>query len=107
MSLTPSERRLLGQLGAHESWAHTDDRPARTANARKNFDARFERQADPEGVLPPEERARRVKHLRQAYFARLSLKSAVARRKAAEARAAVTAFDAEADAADAELGGDR
>ncbi len=45
----------------------------------------FERQVDPDGVLPPDERARRARHARKAYFARLALRSAQARRKASGA----------------------
>jgi hypothetical protein len=43
--------------------------------------ARFEREADPDGVLSDAERARRASHLRRAYFATLALKSAKARRQ--------------------------
>jgi hypothetical protein len=42
---------------------------------------RFERQVDPDGELPPAERARRAGHARKAYFTRLALRSAQARRK--------------------------
>jgi hypothetical protein len=42
---------------------------------------RFERQVDPDGVLSPAERARRAGHARKAYFTRLALRSAQARRK--------------------------
>ena len=42
---------------------------------------RFEREVDPDGVLSPEERARRAGHARKAYFTRLALQSAKARRK--------------------------
>ncbi len=80
MPRTPQERSLLGQIAAHESWAHTDDRAARTAPARKAALDRFEREVDPEGTLTPQERARRAEHARKAYFARLALKSAQARR---------------------------
>jgi hypothetical protein len=62
---------------------------------------RFEREVDPGGTLAPEDRARRAESARKAYFLRLALKSAKARR----ARAVV----ADGEAADAELaalGGD-
>jgi hypothetical protein len=78
--LTPVERSLRGTLAAHESWARTEDRSARTANARRAALDRFEKEVDPDGVLLPDERARRAEHLRKAYFARLALKSAQARR---------------------------
>jgi len=51
-----------------------------TAKARAAFLARFEREVDPDGMLPPQERARRAEHARSAYFARLSLNAAKARR---------------------------
>jgi hypothetical protein len=51
-----------------------------TAKARAAFLAAFERQADPEGRLPAAERQRRAQQLRSAYFARLALASAKARR---------------------------
>jgi hypothetical protein len=71
---------MIGRLGAHTRWAHESDRSAATAPARRAFDARFEREVDPEGVLPPGERARRAESARKAYFTRLALKSAQARR---------------------------
>ena len=75
-----SRRQLLGSIGAHESWARTTDFPARTAHARAAFLDRFEREVDPDGTLPPAERAIRAEHARKAYFKRLALKSAEARR---------------------------
>ena len=82
-SLTPTERSLRAQIAAHESWAHTEDRTARTSAARKAALDRFENEVDPEGVLLPEERARRAEHARKAYFLRLALKSAQARKRRA------------------------
>ena len=73
---------LAGRIGAHESWARTDDRAARTAPARQRFMERFEREVDPDGTLAPAERERRAEHARKAYFARLAAKSAATRRKA-------------------------
>lgn len=87
--------RLRASIAAHESWSRTPDRSARTAPARAALMAKFEREVDPDGTLPPDERARRAEHKRKAYFGRLALKSAKARR----ARAVV----AEGDAAEAEL----
>jgi hypothetical protein len=81
-SLTPQERSLRGKLAVETSWANTADAVARTARARAAFADRFEREVDPDGVLAPEDRARRAAHARKAYFARLALKSAQARRRA-------------------------
>jgi hypothetical protein len=76
-----ADRSLIARLAAHESWANTADPSARTAPARRALLDRFERQIDPDGVLSPTERARRAGHARKAYFARLALRSAQARRK--------------------------
>lgn len=89
MAGTPdSIRTLVAKVAAHESWANTADRSARTANARRAFLESFEKQVDPEGKLPPKERARRAESLRKAHFARLALASAKARRKRGGADAA-------------------
>ncbi len=77
--LTPEQRSLRSALAAHESWANTADRTARTANARKKADERFEKQVDPNGELTPAERAVRAQHARKAHFLRMALKSAQAR----------------------------
>lgn len=76
------ERSLRARIAAHARWA-VDDPVAGTAAARQAFLDRFEREADPDGTLTPDERARRAAHLRRAYFSRLALKSAKARRKSA------------------------
>lgn len=81
-----SERVLRAQLAAHTSWANTTDRAARTAKARASMDARFERDVDPDGVLSPAERTRRAESARKAYYTGLALKSARARRLAAQSR---------------------
>lgn len=98
MACTPSERALIARLAAYESWARTTDPAARTAAARKAQLDRFEREVDPDGTLPPAERARRAEARRKSYYTRLALKSAQARRKA-------KTFAAEADEADAALTG--
>ncbi|WP_454778103.1 hypothetical protein [Georgenia muralis] len=99
---TSTERRMAAQIAAHESWANTSDRSARTAPARAAMLARFEAQIDPDGILPPAERARRAEHARKAYFARLALKSARARRRSRE----LAADAADADAELVSAGGD-
>lgn len=74
-------RALVASIAAHESWANTVDRSARTAPARAALLARFEAEVDPDGLLDPAERTRRAEHKRKAYFQRLALKSAEARRR--------------------------
>jgi len=83
-----SERQLAARISAHESWARTSNRSARTAPARAALDAKFLAAADGDPV--------RAEHLRKAHYGRLALKSAQARRKARE-------FAAVADATEAEL----
>ena len=85
--MTPAERRLGAQIAAHESWAATTDRTARTAPARRALEQKFLDAADGDPV--------RAEHLKRAYFARLALKSAQARRRAREATAAAAAAEAE------------
>jgi len=80
-SISPAERSLRARLAAHALHGKRDRRET-TAKARAAFLAKFDREADPEGVLPPEERQRRAESLRRAHFARLALASAKARRKA-------------------------
>ncbi len=88
----PAVRKISSVIGAHISWAQTADPTARTEPARRQFEARFEREVDPDGVLPPEERARRAAHARKAYFAQLALASAKARRARANPAVAPRAF---------------
>ena len=92
----PSDRQAISRIAAHESWARTTDRAARTAPARAAMVAKFEREVDPDSSLSPQERARRAEHLRVAYYQRLALKSARARRRASE-------LESEAAVAGAEL----
>ena len=77
---------LRGQLGAFALHARHDSRQI-TASARTAFLEGFERQVDPEGVLPESERKRRATYARKAYFARLALESARARQARAQQHA--------------------
>jgi hypothetical protein len=76
---TPAERRLRAQIHAHESWARTEDRSARTLPARQAAEDRFEKLVDPEGKLPPAERAKRAENARKAHYRRIALLSAQSR----------------------------
>lgn len=82
---------MIASLAAHRRWAATENRTAATAPARKAFEARFDRQVDPDNVLPPQERARRSANARRAYFIGLALRSARVRRAATAARRATPA----------------
>lgn len=79
--LSPAERSLRARIAAQLSWASTEDWSARTAPAREAFLERFEREIDPTGTMEPSIRSRRAAAARKAYFARLALKSAQARRR--------------------------
>ena len=87
------DRQLVASMAAHMSWANTEDRTARTASGRAAFERRFLDEADGDSL--------RAEHLRKAYYRRLALKSAQARRK-------IKILVAEAAEAEAELraGGD-
>jgi hypothetical protein len=71
---------MRARLAAHSLHARVADPVAHTAPARRAFMDRFEREVDPDGELPIEERQRRAEHARKAYFLRLALASAKARR---------------------------
>ena len=83
--MNPGERALRARIAAHVMHARNDAKVI-TERARARFLERFEELADPDGVLPPEERAQRALHLRRAYFARLALASNKARRRRTRAK---------------------
>jgi len=74
--MTPAARTLRAKLAAHSLHAQgkTNTKPATEAFMRK-----FEKEVDPDGTLPPDERRKRAEHARRAHMARLALKSAQAR----------------------------
>jgi hypothetical protein len=71
------------RIAAEVSWSRTADRRARTQPARDRFLERFEREVDPDGALPPDQRRQRAEHAKKAYMLRLAKRSAVARKQAA------------------------
>jgi hypothetical protein len=73
-----TKKSLRHQLAA-EFMHSVHDSSKTTEAARKAADARFERQVDPEGKLPPEERARRAAHARKAHMLQLAYRSAKVR----------------------------
>jgi hypothetical protein len=80
-----TERRFIARMGAHALHSRHDSRRL-TQPARDAFLARFEREVDPDGKLDPAERVRRAEHAKKAYFTRLALRSAQARRRRREGR---------------------
>lgn len=84
IGLTPAERSLRSRIAAHAQHAAHDPKLT-TVAARAARMRRFEEKVDPDGVLPPEERARRARSAFRAHMSRLSLKSAQIRRRRKEA----------------------
>lgn len=77
---TTAQRRAWGRIGALKlhGTGKTNTAPARQALAEK-----WERLADPQGVLTPEIRAKRADMLRRAHLLEASLKGVEARRRKA------------------------
>tara|TARA_R110000824_G_scaffold210771_1_gene396630 strand:+ start:12 stop:428 length:417 start_codon:yes stop_codon:yes gene_type:complete len=75
-----ARRSTIGKLGAASLHAQGK---TNTGPATKAFMARFEKQVDPDGILHPEERAKRAAHAKSCYYLQLSRKSVLARRKKA------------------------
>lgn len=82
--MNPSERSLRAKLAADTLHGEVDPF-AHTEPARRTFLARFEKEVDPDLRLDPAERARRAEHAKRAYFTRLALLSAKARRQRTDA----------------------
>lgn len=75
----PAERRLAAQIAANSRWSR-EDPTEQGRKMRAGFDAKFLREVDPNNELPEAERQRRADCARRAYFQRLALASAKARR---------------------------
>lgn len=73
-------RSRAGRLGALVQHSRHDPLVT-TAAARRAAEARFEREVDPDGVLRPDERARRATYAKRAHFTRLAMASATARKR--------------------------
>jgi hypothetical protein len=77
---------LRAQIGAYSLHAKYDSRQI-TEKARAVFMSRFDKEVDPECLLPVEERRRRAGMAKSAYFRKLALRSSKARKaKAAKRR---------------------
>ena len=66
------DRVLVARIAAAERWGRTRDRTAATEPARRGLRAKFEREADPDETLSPQERTRRADQLTQAHMLRMS-----------------------------------
>jgi hypothetical protein len=78
-SMPESQHRLASAVGSLRRWSRVNSANARTealAPARNAMRKRWEAEADPDGVLPPEELDAAVKRLRTAHMRRMALASA-------------------------------
>lgn len=75
-SLSPAQRTLRARVAAFS--LHAQGGTSTKAGTRA-FLARFEREVDPQGVLAPDERARRAQFALRAHMATLALKASRAR----------------------------
>lgn|GEM_PF-3805447 len=67
---------LTARAAAHESWAKTPDRTARTEAARAAALAKLETEVDPDGLMSPLDRRKAAENLRKARLLRAAQKSA-------------------------------
>jgi len=81
--VTPAERSLRARMAAHAMHAKYGTSGSRrlARTGQDGLRARFERDVDPRGELPAEERRRRAEHLYRAHMARLTMLSIKARRR--------------------------
>ena len=77
--------RLNGRVGGLTSWRNMDAaaRARRTSKGRSALLKKYETEADPEGKLPPHERAREADRLMKLHMAKMTAASAKSRRKKA------------------------
>ena len=79
---SPAQRELAASIGSLTRWSrvHGDDaRRAALGPARAGLRSKWEREADPEGVLSPADLDAAVERLRKAHYRRMALASAKSR----------------------------
>ena len=80
--LPAAQRKLIAARAANTRWAGVNSPEARraaTAAATAGRRRKWEQQADPDGVLPPDELDAAVERLKKAHFKLLALRSSQAR----------------------------
>jgi hypothetical protein len=82
----------IARLAAHALHARVADPTSHTGPARAAFMSRFELEVDPDGILAPDDRARRAEHAKRAYFAQLARKSVKTRQSRSATAKRVTAL---------------
>jgi hypothetical protein len=70
--MTPEQRKLRAKIAANKRWSQYMAREDQADLARAAFWARLERQVDPKGKLPPDQRAKLVKAAARELSARLN-----------------------------------
>lgn len=77
---------LNGRIGAAERWGHSTAQERRdgTRAARVAQMKRFEKLADPDGVMSEADRIKAAEHLRRAHMLRMSRAAAEAKRRRRE-----------------------
>src|SRR5689334_21124754 len=95
-----AQRRPIASIAALSTHARIDGREATRAARHASHVERFERLVDPDRILEPSERQRRVVAARRAHFKTLALKSAQARRKIASEPRGGSRADRDGDGSD-------
>ena len=72
-ALTPEQRSQRARLAAHSRWARPLAREEQAEAARAALWRRFERQVDPDGVLPEAQRAQLAMNAAKAHSARMNM----------------------------------
>ncbi len=95
------DAKTWGRIGGLTAWSR-NGRDTMLSPAVKGFAARFAREVDPAGVLPPEERALRAERARRAWMLKLGSQAAQVRaiNKAASTGTSVDAAEEIVDADD-------
>lgn len=80
-----AERVMIAKLATHERWRNVADRTAETGKLRAGLEAKFLREV-PEHITDPEARRKAAESARKAFYAKLALRSAQARRARSNAK---------------------
>lgn len=79
--LTPEQRILRARAAAHDSWARTTDRAARSAPGGAALLAKIDAAVPDDESISDEARQQMICSARRAYYTKLAAKSARARRR--------------------------
>lgn len=77
---TAAERKLRSEVAARTKWSDPAQREAHRTKARMSLLQRFEKQVDPDGVLPADYRAQLAYNAMRAHMQSMSLKAVRQRR---------------------------